>query len=291
VKPLIPPRLRDKIAPGNPIERQFVPSEEEKLPMAGFSCNPVGDDQARKGSRLLHKYPGRCLLLTTAACAMHCRYCFRQHFDYDRGRPKFADELDLIRTDPSLREVILSGGDPLSLSNVQLGRLIKELDTIEHLKLLRFHTRYPIGIPERIDDGFLELLASTRLQIFFLIHSNCALELDDDVAASLKKIARLGIPVLNQSVLLKGVNDSEIALRELSERLIEIGVQPYYLHQLDKVAGAAHFEVEPARGLELVESLRRTLPGYAIPTYVREVAGEGSKMTITSAREFESLAS
>lgn len=284
MKPLIPPRLRAKIAPGNPIEKQFVPSDEEKLPMAGFSCNPVGDDQAKLTPRLLKKYQGRCLLLTTNACAMHCRYCFRQHFDYDRGSD-FSEELQIIQNDPTLREVILSGGDPLSLSNNRLSHLIQSLDAIDHLKLLRFHTRYPIGIPERIDEGLLALLAATRLQTWFVIHANCALELDDDVAAALKKIARLGIPLLNQSVLLKGVNDDEAALRSLSERLIELGIRPYYLHQLDRVQGAAHFEVDPARGLELIENLRKELPGYAVPTYVREEAGESSKTPLTSALE------
>ena len=280
MKPLIPPRLRKKIAPGNPIEKQFVPSDQEKLPMAGFSCNPVGDDEAKLTPRLLKKYHGRCLLLTTSACAMHCRYCFRQHFDYDRGSSDFSEELQAIRNDPTLREIILSGGDPLSLSNNRLSKLIGALDSIDHLKLLRFHTRYPIGIPERIDDDFLNLLANTRLQVWFVIHANCALELDVDVAAALKKIARLGIPLLNQSVLLKGVNDNKTALRSLSERLIEIGIRPYYLHQLDRVAGGAHFEVDPARGLELMEGLRRSLPGYAVPSYVREEAGKPNKSTI-----------
>ncbi len=280
MKTLIPLRLREKIAPGNPIEKQFVPSAAEKLPMAGFGCNPVGDDDAKLTPRLLKKYHGRCLLLTTNACAMHCRYCFRQHFDYDKGSSDFAEELQAIRNDTTIREVILSGGDPLSLSNRRLSSLIQALDTIPHLKLLRFHTRYPIGIPERIDDDFLAILSATRFQTWFVIHANCALELDDVVAAALKRIARLGIPILNQSVLLKDVNDSEAALRSLSERLIEIGIRPYYLHQLDRVQGAAHFEVDPARGLELIEALRKTLPGYAVPTYVREEAGETSKTPI-----------
>lgn len=279
----LPRRLAEKIEKNNlddPIMKQFVPLRDEMATSAGFCSDPVDDGSAQKTSKLLQKYIGRALLVCTSSCAMHCRYCFRQNFPYATEQKLFEEELDAIAQDCTLEEIILSGGDPLSLSDRVLEELLQDLTAINHVQRIRFHTRFPIGIPERIDDSFLRILASTKAQIIFVIHVNHARELDEDVVASLKKIQRLGIPVLNQAVLLKGVNDNLLTLKTLFETLINIGVLPYYLHQLDRVQGAAHFEVDEEIGLSLLEQLRTCLPGYAIPQYVREIAGEPSKSVI-----------
>ena len=285
----LPRRLAEKIKkndPDDPILKQFLPTIQEKETTLGFVPDPVSDKTFRKSGKLLHKYTGRALLVTTSACAMHCRYCFRQHFDYqsDKG---FDAEIETISADPSLSEIILSGGDPLSLSNETLKTLIQALSQIPQLKRLRFHTRFPIGIPERIDDDFLDILSTTRLQVIFVIHCNHARELDTHIFNALKKISCLGIPVLNQAVLLKGVNDDLMTLKELCETLADHGILPYYLHQLDRVQGAAHFEVPLQRGLQLMEALRKELSGYALPRYMQEIPGEPSKTQLHAVHGFE----
>lgn len=272
----IPIRLANKMKKGDPKDPlflQFVPQRIERA--SGGMDDPVGDKQARRTPRLLHKYEGRVLLTVTSACAMHCRYCFRKDFPYFNGGG-FSQELEVIKEDSSIREVILSGGDPLSLSDRNLGKLLRDLDGISHVNLIRFHTRFPIGIPERITEDFLKLL-ELNAQIWFIVHINHPRELDADVIAALKKVQKLGIPVINQSVLLRGVNDSVAVHKELLEGLICAGIQPYYLHQLDPVTGVGHFEVSIEEGLELMETLRAMLPGYALPEYVQEVAGDTSK--------------
>src|SRR5262249_10069110 len=186
-------------------------------------------------------------------------------------------EFDLIQGDPSIKEVILSGGDPLSLSNPQLKNLLLTIDGMQHVQRIRFHTRFPIGIPERIDDSLLNMLGSFRCQVWLIVHANHPHELDHDVLAALKKIQKLGICVLNQWVLLKGVNDQLDTLQQLCEKLVDAGIFPYYLHQLDRAAGTAHFEVSEDRGRELIQSLNNRLAGYAVPKYVREIPAEPSK--------------
>ncbi|MBS0623025.1 MAG: KamA family radical SAM protein [Verrucomicrobia bacterium] len=276
---LLPMRLAQKIQKGtleDPILKQFVPLQEETLQSVGYSLNPVGDQEAKQTKCLLKKYQQRALLITTGACAMNCRFCFRRSFDYP-GRSDFAKEIALIQTDTSLREIILSGGDPLSLSNKALNRLISQLDQIPHLKRLRFHTRFPLGYPERLDQEFLDILTHTRLQVWFVLHSNHPKELDNEVFSALQ---RLPCPKLCQTVLLKGVNDHPDILKELCETLVDHGILPYYLHQLDKVEGAHHFEVEESLGKSLIEHLNQNLSGYAVPRYVKEIAGAGHKITI-----------
>jgi len=280
----LPRRLAEKIVKGtldDPILRQFLPSIQEQASSSHFFKDPVGDQTSRKAPKLLHKYHGRALLLSTSACAMHCRYCFRQHFEYETKEKQFHKELEVISADPTLSEIILSGGDPLSLSNADLKALIEALADISHVKLLRFHTRFPIGIPERIDDEFLTILSQSRLQTVFIIHCNHARELDEEIFSALKKIQTLRIPILCQTVLLKDVNDTTSALRELCENLIYRGIIPYYLHQLDKVQGAMHFEVPEAEGLALVQQLSDLLPGYAVPRYVKELPQQASKVAIS----------
>ncbi len=275
----LPRRLANKIEKGNPhdpILLQFVPDSQELLQLPNFTADPVSDTKARCTAKSLKKYRGRTLLLTTGACAMHCRYCFRQHFDYARGKA-FEKELSEFKKDLSLDEIILSGGDPLSLPDRILKELLDQLESISHLKRIRFHTRFPIGIPERITPDFLQILEQCEKQIWFVVHINHPKELDRDVIEALKAIQRLAIPVLNQSVLLKGVNDSLEVLKNLSESLINHGISPYYLHQIDRVEGGAHFEVSVEKGRELIEQLTEELSGYGIPRYVQEIAGKKSK--------------
>lgn len=278
----LPVRLAHKIPKStleDPILRQFLPTQQELKTLPGFVADPVGDSFARKQSRLLHKYQGRVLLITTSACAMHCRYCFRQNFDYSSG--DFTKEIEYIQNDPTIREVILSGGDPLSLSNQVLGNLLAGLSKIPHIKHIRFHTRFPIGIPERIDEEFIEMLTTFPQQVWFVIHCNHPHELDQDIFDALHQLQKRGVHLLNQAVLLKGVNDNVETLQELCETLSDHGVIPYYLHQLDRVQGAAHFEVAEETGLELIHQLRSRLPGYQVPHYVREIAGEPSKTPVS----------
>lgn len=279
----LPLRLAKKITKGDwedPILRQFLPTIEEQKSSALFVLDPVGDIHSQKTPKLLHKYHGRALLICTGACAMHCRYCFRQHFDYETKDKLFTQELDQIAKEHSLSEILLSGGDPLSLSNAQLAYLLGKLGEIPHLKRIRFHTRFPIGIPERIDTEFLELLGSCSKQILFVIHCNHPNEFDSEIFESLKKVRQLGIPILSQTVLLRGVNDTLDTLEALFMLLVDHGIMPYYLHQLDRVQGAAHFEVSEEKGKELMEQLGTLLPGYAIPKYVREISGQPKKTPI-----------
>lgn len=277
---LLPRRLASKIKKNtlqDPLLRQFVPLQEERLCLPHEKRDPVCDVRFRKKKKLLHKYQGRALILATNSCAMHCRYCFRQNFAYETKEKGFQEELAALASDPSIQEVILSGGDPLSLSNERLGKLLQALDAIPHIQRIRFHTRFPIGFPERIDAGFLSLLKQARAQIWFVIHCNHAHELDADIFAFLALIQKLGIPVLNQMVLLKGVNDSLETLTELLELLVNNGILPYYIHQLDPVEGAHHFEVPIEEGKKLMGQLAAKLPGYAVPKYVAEIAGEPNK--------------
>lgn len=280
----LPLRLAQKIVKGtlnDPILQQFLPVRAETQTFCGYTTDPVGDVDARLSPKLIQKYQGRALLVCTSICAMHCRYCFRQNYEYDTSSgTAFKRELDLIRSDPTLHEILLSGGDPLSLSNRTLTHLLRELSAIPHVARIRFHTRFPIGIPERIDNGFLELLREIPQAIWFVIHSNHALELDDDVLVSLKKLRQQGVVLLNQSVLLKGVNDDVKTLKDLCEKLVDHGILPYNLNQLDLVQGAARFEVSEERGRQLIKTLSEQLPGYAIPRYVRELAGKPSKTVL-----------
>jgi EF-P beta-lysylation protein EpmB len=279
----LPLRLAQKIQKGkleDPILKQFLPTMQEKVQTAGFVLDPVGDHAARRGSKLLHKYKGRALLVCTSACAMHCRYCFRQNFEYDVEDKTFVKEIQLIQEDPSIKEVILSGGDPLSLSETILDPLIKNISKIPHVKRLRFHSRFPIGIPERIDDHFLNLIEKIPQQVWFVIHCNHTNELDEDIINSIQKLQSRRVVVANQSVLLKGVNDDVETLRTLCETLVNHGILPYYLHQLDKVQGAAHFEISEKEGLKLIDQLMECLPGYAVPKYVKEIAGHPGKTPI-----------
>src|SRR3990167_7728160 len=276
----IPVRLAQKIEKNrldDPIFRQFVPLNEEHLDTFGFTMDPVCDSSFQKGKKILHKYHGRALWLATSSCAMHCRYCFRQNFTYESSQSSHSEELGYLKENTDIQELILSGGDPLSLSNHQLQNLLKEFDSIPHLKRIRFHTRFLIGIPERIDETLLNILSQVQKQIYFVIHCNHPRELDEDVIDALKRIKKLGIPILNQSVLLKGINDTENTYLELCESLSNIGVIPYYLHLLDRVQGSNHFEVSEERGKQILQFIQENTSGYAVPRLAKEESGAKSK--------------
>jgi EF-P beta-lysylation protein EpmB len=275
----VPRPFLSRILPGDPADPlllQVIPAAAEGRVAEGFVADPVGDLAASWAPGALKKYEGRVLLVVTGACAVHCRYCFRRHFDYEEaphGDAAWQPALEALAADRSIREVILSGGDPLTVADQSLATLVEQIAEVQHVARLRIHTRLPIMIPARVNDELLRWLTGTRLTSVMVIHANHARELDQSVAEAIQSLAGSGVMLLNQAVLLRGVNDSVDALTALSERLIEIGVTPYYLHQLDRVAGAAHFEVAESRGQELVGELRRRLPGYMVPRYVREVAG------------------
>ncbi len=271
---LLPLRIAQKIDKNNlngPVARQFLPLKDELIKSQGFVPDPTCDSSFKKEQKILHKYDGRLLLITTGACAMHCRYCFRQNFSYPEGGGFFAKELEYIQNDPSIHEVILSGGDPLSLSDAMLETLLLSLGTVPHLQIIRFHTRFPIGIPERITPHFLEILRKIPKQIVFIIHSNHFDEFDAEILSSLKEIQSLSIPILLQTVLLKGVNDDLSTLKKLFLNLSANGILPYYLHRLDPVIGTSHFHLPKERGIFLIDELRKCLPGYAVPRFVQEI--------------------
>lgn len=265
----------------DPLLRQVLPLAAEMQKETGFLIDPVGDAEAMVSDGVLHKYQGRVLLVTTGACAIHCRYCFRRHFPYSDANPardQWQEALDYIASHAEITEVLLSGGDPLTLSNERLSALCERIAAIEHVQRIRFHTRLPIVLPERIDAQLLTWLAKLNKQVIMVIHANHAHEFaDEEVQASLKALREVDVLLLNQSVLLRGVNDNLQALAALSEALVAANVIPYYLHLLDRVQGAAHFEVSETEAKALVAQLRLTVPGYMVPQLVREVAGEGAK--------------
>jgi len=282
----VPQSYINKMRHGDPLDpllRQVFPLIDEGFEVDNFVQDPVGDKLAITSPGILQKYHGRALLLTTGACAIHCRYCFRRHFPYQDSNPmasQWQQTLTTLQNDSSVSEVILSGGDPLALTDKKLSRMVEELETIPHLKRLRIHTRLPLVLPERITPNLLSWLSKTRFQVIMVIHANHANELAADVAQVLRTLSDINVQLLNQSVLLKGINDSVEDLVNLSERLIEIGVLPYYLHLLDPVAGASHFDVSEAIGIKLIEQLRMQISGYLVPRLVREQQGEASKTII-----------
>ncbi|TAN51920.1 MAG: EF-P beta-lysylation protein EpmB [Methylococcaceae bacterium] len=272
----------------DPLLRQVLPVADEMLVMPGFVADPVDDGAAVAAPGLLHKYRGRALLITTGACAIHCRYCFRRAFPYaDAQLHKSREQaaLSYLAQDASIHEVILSGGDPLLLSDERLASLLDRLAAIPHLSRLRMHSRVPLVLPARVTADLAALLSGTRLQAVLVLHANHAQEMDAEVAAALALLNQRGITLLNQAVLLKGVNDSAVALIDLSESLFRHGVLPYYLHLLDKARGTAHFDVPLPQALVLYEAVRAALPGYLVPRLVREVAGRAAKIPAESLRK------
>jgi EF-P beta-lysylation protein EpmB len=267
----------------DPLLLQVLPTAAELQPVPGFTRDPLGDKAAHEGNGILHKYPGRVLLISTGACAINCRYCFRRHFPYSDHlalKNQWQPALQQLQQDTGIREVILSGGDPLSLSNVRLETLIKALEKIPHLQRLRIHTRLPVVLPARIDRQLIELLGNTTLTTVMVIHANHPQELTAELQQALYPLRQGGVTLLNQSVLLKNINDNAATQILLCESLFAIGVLPYYLHQLDKVQGAAHFAVDDHAALALHRRMEQQLPGYLLPRLVREIEGARSKQTL-----------
>ena len=267
--------------PRDPLLLQVLPQLQEQAPAAGFSADPLREASALAAPGLVHKYAGRALLLVAAGCAINCRYCFRREFPYAESGATSAGKasaLTAIAADPSLHEVILSGGDPLLVADDRLRVIVDRLASIPHVRRLRIHSRLPIVLPERVTDDLVDILATTRLPVTVVVHANHAQELDATVAAALGRLRESGAILLNQAVLLKGVNDSAAVLQALSERLLDLGVVPYYVHLLDRVRGTAHFEVDEATARRLHDDLRSRLPGYAVPRLAREVPGAPAKL-------------
>ena len=270
--------------PRDPLLLQVLARSQELTETAGYGPDPLGEIGAANPVRgIIHKYHGRVLLIVSGGCAINCRYCFRRHFPYtenQNSRREWREALDYIRRDKDISEVILSGGDPLLASDDHLGELVTQIDAIGHVRRLRIHTRLPVVIPDRVTTGLVEAITGRNLQTVAVIHSNHANEIDTAVDAALARLSGSGITLLNQSVLLAGVNDDAAALTALSERLFAAGVLPYYLHLLDRVQGAAHFDVPEARARELLAGITATLPGYLVPKLVREVAGAPFKVAV-----------
>lgn len=264
----------------DPLLCQVLPVSDEALTPSGYVLDPLEEADHRPAKGLIHKYAGRVLLIASPNCAINCRYCFRRHFPYSDNSPSRAqwqDALDYLRSSPTIHEAILSGGDPLAANDRQLAWLVGELEKIPHLKRLRIHTRLPVVIPDRIDNALLAWLGNTRLQKVVVLHINHANEIDQAVVEACTRLKEAGATLLNQSVLLRGVNDEVSTLTALSERLFEAGILPYYLHVLDPVQGAAHFDVPDDEARVLITQLREHLPGFLMPRLVREVPGEASK--------------
>lgn len=282
----VPRGFVERMAKGDwndPLLLQVLPQGQELDNQPGFSTDPLQEASSNPVPGLIHKYHGRVLLVVSGGCAVNCRYCFRRHFPYgdnNPGRRQWQQTLDYIRNEPSIQEVIFSGGDPLAASDQLLEELVSEIAAIPHVSTLRIHSRLPIVIPERITRECLHWMTATRLQVVMVIHCNHANELDEATGEALLSLKAAGITVLNQTVLLAGVNDSQPALAALSQRLFQFGVLPYYLHLLDPVKGAAHFQLSAERGRQLANELLATLPGYLVPRLVQELPGARSKVPV-----------
>jgi EF-P beta-lysylation protein EpmB len=273
----------EKKDPADPLLRQVLPLTDEDEDSPGFSTDPLHELSKQETPGLIRKYQGRVLLISTAACAIHCRYCFRRHYPYSdnlAGKDDWRAALDVIRNDESIHEVILSGGDPFSLSDDNLRSLIHKLEQIPHLKWLRIHSRIPVVLPARITPQLISMLTQHRFNQTLVVHTNHPREISADVVPVLHALHAAGIQLLNQSVLLYGVNDDPEVLTDLSKRLYDHHVLPYYLHMLDPVQGTAHFQVSTSKALKIMHELRTRLPGYLVPRLVREVAGEPYKKPV-----------
>ncbi|MEM7558110.1 MAG: EF-P beta-lysylation protein EpmB [Planctomycetota bacterium] len=281
---MVPREYAQRMEPGDPRGPLLlqVLSQSAELADSG-ELDPVGELPAERHKGLLQKYDHRVLLILSGACAVHCRYCFRRNYPYDdaaKGRAEWQEWLELLAADSTIEDVIFSGGDPLSIGDDRLAWFVGEVSKISHIRRLRFHTRLPVVIPSRVTSEFTSLLDFVGQAVYVVLHINHAQELDDSVWDAIRRLQRAGVQVLNQAVLLRGINDNFEALRELCVQLADRQVLPYYLHQLDPVRGGMHFQVPDAEAIELVDALRGNLPGYAVPRLVRELSGEASKTLI-----------
>ena len=269
--------------PNDPLLRQILPLNAEFRSSPLYSADPLGELQSRKVPGVLHKYQGRLLLIATGACALHCRYCFRREYPYaapGTAGSQWDRAIEYIEQDPSIHEIILSGGDPLTLSDKKLAKLCSRISSISHIKRLRIHSRLPIVLPTRITRELINAIHSDAHQTIVVTHSNHPNEIDSTVKQRVGRLKQSNITVLNQSVLLKGINDHPETLITLSERLFEAGILPYYLHLLDKVNGTEHFDIQESQAIELVNTIKKSLSGYLVPKLVREIQGEPNKITV-----------
>ncbi|MSR01020.1 MAG: EF-P beta-lysylation protein EpmB [Gammaproteobacteria bacterium] len=269
----------------DPLLRQVLPVGAELAEIAGYSADPLNESAALVAPRLLQKYRNRALLVTTGACAVHCRYCFRRTFDYESAQSdlgRWQEAIAALAADSEISELILSGGDPLSLSNTRLKSLTNSLKTVPHLKMLRIHTRQPIVLPSRVDSGLIAWLDSLPWRVTVVLHVNHPQELQGDVLKAIEELRQSGALLLNQSVLLAGINDNPTVLAELARLLHQLGVLPYYLHLLDPVKGTSHFAVSASRGIEIIDALARDLPGFLVPRLAQEIPGEDAKLVVAA---------
>ena len=265
----------------DPLLLQVVSGQGTPRGPAEWPADPVEDRTFQAVPGLLHKYHGRVLLILTGGCAIHCRYCFRQHFDYSTAlQDDLEPALDYLRQDDSITEVILSGWDPLMKTDESLSRIVTAIESVGQVKRLRIHTRTPVVLPSRVTAELIDLLAGSRLQTWMVLHVNHRNELDAEVCDMLRRVGDAGLKLLNQAVLLRNVNDSYEDQRDLCEALLDCGVIPYYLHTLDRVKGAEAYEVDLTAAKEIMAKLKSGLPGYAIPRLVTEVAGQASKQDV-----------
>lgn len=273
----------EKGNPNDPLLKQVLPTKKELIVYPGFNDDPVGDLKATAQTGVIHKYHGRVLLINTGSCAINCRYCFRRNFPYSElqlGKQNEQAAINYIQQDKSLSEVILSGGDPLLLSDARISKLLEQLEGITHIKRIRIHSRLPIVLPARITNDLINTLQRSSKQIVMVVHCNHANEINNRVIAAFNSLKSNSITLFNQSVLLRGVNDHAATLCSLSEELFRHGVIPYYLHLLDKATGTGHFEVSEIQALELIKEVQNSLPGYLVPKLVKEVAGGKSKQLV-----------
>jgi L-lysine 2,3-aminomutase len=286
---LIPKSFASRMAKGDwrdPLLLQVLPLARETEEAPGFRPDAVGDLPSQIVPGLLHKYASRALLMVSHQCAVHCRYCFRREFPYGdlpRGQAGWDQAWAYLESAQGVDEIVLSGGDPLFLDNRRLERILERAAELPGIHTVRFHTRLPIVLPSRVEPDLLALLRTLaeRKTLVVVVHANHGNEIDAECARALDALRGAGAVLLNQAVLLAGVNDDAEALADLSRALMRSGALPYYLHQLDRVTGTAHFEVPEAKGRALIEELRGKLPGYAVPRYVRETAGEPYKTPLS----------
>lgn len=282
----VPREFVDRMEKGNiddPLLKQILPIQDEETSFPGFNNDPVGDIDAMTETGVIHKYQGRVLFITTGSCAINCRYCFRRNFPYSGfqlSTQKLDRAIQYIADNQDISEVILSGGDPLLLNDKKLFSLINRLDKITHLKRIRIHSRIPVVLPSRITQDFCQALSKIKKNIIFVIHSNHTNELSEGVRIACQKIKNCNVTLLNQSVLLKGINDTAEELVRLSERLFSFDILPYYLHMLDRALGTHHFEVDQKTAISLMDQIKKQLPGYLVPKLVIEQAGALNKIVI-----------
>ncbi|WP_163371369.1 EF-P beta-lysylation protein EpmB [Endozoicomonas acroporae] len=282
----VPHAYIQRMVPGNPDDpllRQVLPVGEECQHIEGYGLDPLAEQSQNPTDGVIHKYHGRLLLIVGGACAVNCRFCFRRHFPYQDNRldrDSWHNAIEYIRSDTSIKEVILSGGDPLANNDRRLANIAAELNAIDHVATLRIHTRLPVVIPDRVTDELINWFTRQRLQPVMVIHANHANEIDDSVGEAMFRLKQAGVTLLNQAVLLKGVNDSASALIQLGEALFKAGVLPYYLHLLDPVHGAAHFDVPDVTATRLIQEVMAHCPGYLVPRLVREIPGRPGKTWI-----------